>query len=94
MTTQRSKAEATLKELEANKLKVWPAQNINPHNQICGLKADGGYGFVSKVDLASHGKSWLREVTVKNFDQSTYIEGTDPVKTKKAKALEVDSESA
>ena len=81
MSITRSEAEKKLKELEANKLKVWPAQNTGK-NQIAGINPEE-YGFVSKCDLASYA-AWLREVEVEQFDQTTYVEGTKPKKMKKA----------
>ena len=81
MSITRSEAEKKLKELEANKLKVWPAQNTG-RNQVAGMNKDE-YGFVSKCDLASYA-AHLREVDVEDFDQTTYVEGTKPKKMKKA----------
>ena len=83
MTMNRSEAEKKLKELEANKLKIWPAQNTSK-NQIAAINPEE-YGFVSKCDLASF-SGWLREVDVEDFDQSSYVEGTKPKKIKKAKS--------
>lgn len=83
MTMNRTEAEKRLKEQEANKLKIWPAENTNPRNQVAQINPHG-YGFVSKCDLAAYA-GWLREVTVEDFDQTTYVEGTEPKKIKKAK---------
>lgn len=82
MTITRAEAEKKLKELEANKLKIWPAQNTNSNNQVAQINPHQ-YGFVSKCDLASY-SGWLREVDVESFDQTTYVEGTKPKKIKKA----------
>lgn len=76
----RTEAEKRLKELEANKLRVWPAHNTNTRNQVAGIPPDS-YALVSKCDLAA-AKQWLREVDVADFDQSTYAEGTKPKKAK------------
>ena len=79
MTKTRSEAEQSLKALEKNKLKIWPVQNINQRNQVAQIPPNK-YGFASKCDLASY-KSWLREVDVESFDQTTYVEGEKPKKT-------------
>jgi hypothetical protein len=82
MTMNKEEAAKKLKELEHNKLKIWPAQNTSK-NQVAAINPEE-YGFVSKCDLASY-SMWLREVDVEDFDQSTYVEGTKPKKIKKAK---------
>lgn len=81
MTMTRKEVEAKLKSLEANRLKVWPTHNTNNRNQVAGIPPDG-YAFCSKTDIAGH-KEWLREVDVEDFDQTKYVEGTEPKRMKK-----------